>query len=355
MKNSDQNLELILLDKGPFQSLKDEELEMVSKHKLLVPEIFLIENLKRAETFNKLCELENTFRIDHWYVLAKENLLGQGITVTPEDIKTITDDPVKLKEQIKLAKEIAKECDEWCKKLTEQSDLDLSPMGCKNRVIDEVRNQVRTYLPENEITDDEISRMVGDTWRKTKNLLTVPHSDWKTISQSVINLLDNKPIEEEHRHLKESERTYICNAAWLNFACQYFQVTESEKSQIFNRWQEEFCQPLKYFASYTYYILALEFTISWYIRKSKGNYKREIKRDFEYLYYANCSNITFHTCDLKLKETIQKIPFLKHVQEKMVYFYNDEVKREGELNKSDWLKMLKNTEGVEYTETPESA
>ena len=47
MKSNDQNLDLILLDKGPFQSLKDEELEMVSKHKLLVPDIFLIENLKK--------------------------------------------------------------------------------------------------------------------------------------------------------------------------------------------------------------------------------------------------------------------------------------------------------------------
>ncbi len=343
MEKNNQNPELILLDKCTFQSLKDKELEIVSKHKLLVPTIFLIENLKRKETINKICKLENTFQINHWYVLAKEDLLGQGITVTPEDIKKITDDPVKLKEQIKLAKVIAKECDEWCKKLTKQSGLDLSPIGCKNRVIDEVRNQIRTYPPDREVTDDEVSRIVNNMWRKTKNLLTVPHSDWKTISQSVINYLDNKPIEEEHRHLKENERTYICNAAWLDFACQYFQITESEKSQIFNRWRERFYQPLRYFASYTYYILALEFTISWYIRKSKGNYKREIKRDFEYLYYANCSNITFHTCDLKLKKTIQKIPFLKHIQEKMVYFYNDEVKREGKLNKSDWLKLLKDT------------
>ena len=62
MKNNDQNLEFILLDKCTFQSLKPEELEIVSKHKLLVPDIFLIENLKRTETISKICELENTYR-----------------------------------------------------------------------------------------------------------------------------------------------------------------------------------------------------------------------------------------------------------------------------------------------------
>lgn len=159
----------------------------------------------------------------------------------------------------------------------------------------------------------------------------------------MINDLDNKPIREEHRHLKENERTYICNAAWLDFVCYYFQTIESEKLQIFNRWQEKFCQSLKYFASYAYYLLALEFTIACHITKSKGNHKREIMRDLGYLYYTNCTNVAFHTCDRKLKDTIQKIPFLKYTQEKMVYFYNDEVKRDGELNKSDWLKLLKDT------------
>ena len=64
-------------------------------------------------------------------------------------------------------------------------------------------------------------------------------------------------------------------------------------------------------------------------------------RDLNYLYYAHFTNVTFHTCDRKLKETIEKIPFLKRIQEKMVYFNNDEEQRQGELNKSDWLNMLK--------------
>ena len=340
MEKSKQNVKLILLDKCTFQSLKDEELKIVSKHKLLVPDIFLIENLKRTETINKLSKLKNSYWIEHWSILAKNNLLAQSATITQEDIRKITDDPIELKKQAKLAKKTAKEYDELPPKLIEQSVLDLSPKGSKNRVIDSVINQIRAHFPDNKITDDEISRIVANTWRKTKNILTVPHSHWKTISQSVINDLDNKPIEEEHRHLKESERTYICNAAWLGFACLYFQTTESEKSQIFNRWNEKFHQHLKYFAPYTYYVLALEFTISWHIRKSKGNHKREILRDLGYLYYAGYTNVTFHTCDRQLKDTIEKIPFLNHIQKKMVYFYNDEENRPGELNKSNWLNKL---------------
>ena len=319
MKNNDQNLEFILLDKCTFQSLKPEELEIVSKHKLLVPDIFLIENLKRTETISKICELENTYRVAHWSVLAKNDLLGQDITTIQEDLTKITENPVELKKQVKLAKQIAEEYDEWPKKLIERSLLDLSPKASKHRVMDNVRNLVRTYLSHSEITDDEISRMVGNIWRKTKNILTVPHNDWKTISQSMINHLDNKPVEEEHRHLKENERAYICNATWLDFACEYFQTAESETSQIFNRWQEKFHQHLKYFASYAYYILALEFTISWHITKSKGNYKREIVRDLEYLHYANCTNVTFHTCDRKLRDIIQKISFLKHTKKNGVF------------------------------------
>ena len=156
--------------------------------------------------------------------------------------------------------------------------------------------------------------------------------------------LNNKPIREEDRLLKESERSYIRNKEWLDFACLFFQTTEKEKIQIFKRWEEKYHQNLKYFASYTYYVLALELTIALRIIKSKGSYKREIMRDLGYLYYANCKNVTFHTCDRQLKDTAEKIPFLKHIQEKMVYFYNDEEQRPGELNRSDWLKMLKNTD-----------
>ncbi len=343
MKKDNQNPELILLDKCTFQSLKSEELEIASKHKLLIPEIFLIENLKRPETINKICQLENTYAIDPWYVLGKKDLLGQGITINQGDARQITDDPVKLKEQVALAKKIAKEYDELPKKLIKQS-IDFSWKGSKNRVAKDIKNQLGRDLTAKELTDDQINRLVNDLWRETKNILTVSHSDWRIISQTVINDLNNKPIREEHRHLKENERTYICNAEWLHFACQYFQTTESEKSQIFNRWQEKFCQSLKYFASYAYYLIALEFTISWHITKSKGNHKREIMRDLGYLYYANCTNVTFHTCDRHLRDTIEKIPFLKRIQEKMVYFYNDEENRPGELNKSDWLKLLKDTD-----------
>ena len=343
MKKNKQNVELILLDKCTLQSLNDEDLKIVSKHKLLVPEIFLIENLKRTETINKLSKLKSSYWIEHWTILAKNNLLGQSVTINQEDLRKITDDPVEVKKQVKLAKKAAKEYDELPQKLIEQSQLDLSPKGSKNRVIDSVRKQTRAYLPDNKITDEDISKIVANTWRETKNILTVPHSDWKTISQSVINDLDNKPIQEEHRHLKENERAYICNAAWLDFACLYFQTTESEKSQIFNRWNEESHQCLKYFAPYAYYFLALEFTISWHIRKSKGNHKREILRDLGYLYYAHYTNVTFHTCDRQLKDTIEKIPFLNHIREEMVYFYNDEEQRPGKLNKSDWLNRLKST------------
>lgn len=129
----------------------------------------------------------------------------------------------------------------------------------------------------------------------------------------------------------------------MNFACVYFQTTEEEKSHIFKRWVEQNYQNLKYFAPYAYYILALELTIGMHIIKSKGHYKREIMRDLGYLYYAHFTSVTFHTCDRKLKEIIEKIPFLKRIQKKMIYFNNDEEHRPGELNRSEWLQRLKNT------------
>ena len=342
MPKNSENLELILLDKCTIQSLTNEELEIVSGHKTLVPGILLIENLKREETISKLSKLENTYWIDHWSRLAISDLLGQEIEMNQADVTEMIEDSTELKKHVKLAKKTAKAYDEWPKKLMKGS-LDLSSKGSKNWIVEGVKDQLRTYPLDREITDDEIIRIVDNLWKETKNILTIPHSDWEAISRSVINDLDNKRIKEEHRHLKENERTYICNMAWLDFACQYFQTTQSEKSKIFNRWVEKFHQNLKYFAPYAYYLLALEFTISWHIRKSKGNYKREIMRDLEYLYYAHYTNVTFHTCDRRLKDTIHKIPFLKHMQEKMVYFYNDEEQRPGELNKSDWLEMLKYT------------
>ena len=200
MKTGDQNLELILLDKGTFQSLKSEELEIVSKHKLLVPDIFLIENLKRTETLNKLCELENTFQIDHWYVLAKENLLGQGITVIPADIKTITDDPVKLREQIKLAKKIAREYDESPQELLKMN-IDLS---IKNNM-DLTISEFKKLYPDINISNDMI-KGTKDGMKRRKSLFSIGEADWKGMSQFIINDLNNKPIRKENRHLKENER-----------------------------------------------------------------------------------------------------------------------------------------------------
>ena len=338
MKNEDQNPELILLDKGPFQSLKDEELEIISKHKLLVPDIFLIENLKRTETINKLCELENTYRIDHWNVLGKKDLLGQDITITQEDLTKITDDPVELKKQMKLAKKIAEEYDEFPQELLKMN-IDLS---IKNNM-DLTISEFKKLYPDIDISNDMI-KGAKDGMKRRKSVFSIAEADWKEISQLVINDLNNKPIRRENRHLKESERNHKRNEEWLNFSCLHFQTTAEEKSQIFKRWEEKFHQNLKHFASYTYYILALELTMTLRVIKSKGSYKREIMRDLDYLYYANLPNVTFHTCDRQLKDTIQKIPFLKHIQEKMVYFYNDEENRPGELNKSDWLKLLKDTD-----------
>lgn len=344
MEKNKRNVELILLDKCTFQSLNDEDLKIVSKHKLLVPDIFLIENLKRTETINKLSKLKNSYWIEHWGILAKNNLLGlldQSITVTQEDLTEITNNPAELKKQVGLAKKIAKGYDNLPKKLL-QNAPDLSSKNNMNWIMKKIRSEVKRNYPGTEITDEMIGKAEAEFKRK-KSLFTAIHSDWEYLSQLTINELDNKPIRPENRHLKESDRAYIRNKERLDFACTIFQTTKKEKTRIFKRWEEKFHQHLKYFAPYAYYVLALELTIAFHIIKSKGHYKREIMRDLGYLHYANCVNVTFHTCDRQLKDTIQKIPFLKHIEEKMVYFYNDEENRPGELNKSDWLNRLKNT------------
>ena len=344
MPKNNQNPKLILLDKCSFQSLKDEELEIVSKHNILVPDIFLIENLKRSETINKLSKLKNAYPVGHWSILAKNDLLGllgQRITVTQEDITKIINDPAELKKQVKLAKKIARGYDNLPKKLL-QNAPDLSSKSNMSWIIKKIRSEGPTHFPGIEITDEMIG-MVETKFKQEKSLFTAMHTDWEYLSQLTVNELDNKPIRPENRYLKESERAYIRNKERLDFACAVFQTPEEEKIQIFKRWKERFYQHLKYFAPYAYYVLALELTMAFHIIKSKGSYKREIMRDLEYLHYANCKNVTFHTCDRQLRDTIQKISFLKHIQKTMVYFYNDEEQRLGELNKSDWLKLLKDT------------
>ncbi len=342
MEKNNQNPELILLDKCTIQSLKPEELEIVSKHKILVPDIVLIENLKREETVNKLSKLENTYWIVHWSMLGKSDLLGQGITVNQADLTEITDDPAELRKQVKLAKKAAEGYDEFPIKLL-QRDIDLSSKSNLNWVMGSVISELETRYPDIEITDDMI-QATETKLKKTESIFNIKHEDWGKLSQIVIDDLDNKPVRPENRHLKEIERAYIRNKEWLDFACTLFLTTEAERTQIFKRWEEKFHQNLKYFASYAYYVLALELTIALRVIKSKGSYKREIMRDLGYLYYANSKNVTFHTCDRRLKETIEKIPFLKHIEKKMVYFYNDEEQRPDELNKSDWLKMLKTSQ-----------
>lgn len=338
MDKDTQNLKLILLDKCTIQSLNSENLKIVSKHKILVPDIVLIENLKRTETVNKLSKLGDTYWVEHWSKLARNDLLGQKIEITQDDLKGIIDDSKELKKQVKLAKKVAKEFDKIPQRLL-QTNIDLSNKYIMRQIISEFK---RLY-PNVEIPDHVIETTKIEMKSK-RSIFNIAHNDWESISQLIINELGNKPIRPENRHLKESDRTFLRNNEWLEFACGYFQTTDEQKAQIFKRWEEEKHQNLKYFAPYAYYILALELTIGTHIIKSKGNHKLEIMRDMGYLYYAHFTNVTFHTCDHQLKKTIEKIPFLKRIQEKMVWFYNDEVQRPGELNRSDWLKTLKNTD-----------
>lgn len=338
MDKDTQDLELILLDKCTIQSLNSENLKVVSKHNILVPDITLIENLKRNETIDKLSKLENTYWVEHWSRLAKDDLLGRKIEIIQTDLKEIIDNPKELKKQVELAKKVAKEFDKIPQRYL-QTGIDLSYKNNFNFVTSRLREHYPLLKIPNNVNEKTKAEM-----KKKKSLFNITHDDWESISQFVINDLDNKPIRPENRHLKEHERTKIRNREWIDFACNYFGTTEQERSQVIKRWTERRHQNLKYFAPYAYYILALKLTIGLHIIKSKGHYKREIMRDLGYLYYAHFTNVTFHTCDRQLKETIHEIPFLKRIQEKMVYFYNDEEQRPGELNRSDWLNILKNTD-----------
>ena len=122
MENNKPDLELILLDKGPIQSLKNEELEIISKHKILVPDIFLIENLKRKETRHKISKLKNTYWGDNSHLLAKDALLGREMTVVQHDLTKIVDDPAELKKHVELAKKAAREYDDFPKVLDRASE-----------------------------------------------------------------------------------------------------------------------------------------------------------------------------------------------------------------------------------------
>ena len=341
MKKDNQDFELILLDKGPIQSLKNEELEIVAKHKILVPDIFLIENLKRKETRNKISKLKNTYWINNSNLLAKDALLGREMTMVPNDLTKIVDDPEELKKHVELAKRAAREYDDFPRRLL-QNGIDLSPKSGRERIMNGIKSELKR--DGRKMSDNTIKHIESEL-KQMKTIVTIKYDDWENLSQIIINDLDNKPIREEDKYLKESERAYVCNKEWLDFACECFQTTSEEKTQIFKRWKQKFHQNLKFFAPYVYYFLVLESTTILHIRKSKGSHKREIMRDLRYLHYANCTNVTFHTCDRQLKDTIQKIPFLRHIQEKLVYFNNDEVNRPGELKRSDWLKTLEDSHG----------
>ena len=179
IKNN-QDLELILLDKCTIQSLKPEELKVISKHKILVPDILLIENLKREETLSKLSELKNTYWIKHWGLLAKEALLGQLdqiITVTPANLTEITDDPKELQKQTKLAKKMARYYDDFPRKLL-QKNVDLSAKGNWDQIKKRLIFEVNRFYPHIEITNDLLKTMEAQ-YKQKESLFTIEHGDWK--------------------------------------------------------------------------------------------------------------------------------------------------------------------------------
>ena len=78
---------------------------------------------------------------------------------------------------------------------------------------------------------------------------------------------------------------------------------------------------LDVFAPYAAKAIRLYLTLDIFLMaNSQNTLSKEVLRDYDYLYYVLCGNVTFVSADKAHKKFIEEIPVLNSVRQRFVYF-----------------------------------
>lgn len=98
-------------------------------------------------------------------------------------------------------------------------------------------------------------------------------------------------------------------------------ITENELQKIIERYRNENPPNLDVFAPYAAKAIRLYLTLDIFLMaNSQNTFSKEVLRDYDYLYYVLCDNVTFVSADKAHRKFIDEIPVLNSVRQRFIYF-----------------------------------
>ena len=324
---------------------KDLRRQLDLKHTLLYPPILFAEIARGGlDVPNTFFDFKNTIDVTYWMQRAKMDLLvgepsgnyniGKRIPVT-----TVYEHADSDREELeKQAKEFVQE------RIAEEKFLkDHFSILRKNTL-----ETVELIMNHEKIPDRDLIRILNQTFRKSG---VYPSPDAaaallgggnKEVSR-VRKLLGKSKNQAEMFYsadtFEKAERwiekvIYRDTKSILNFLCDgrgpVIPISAEEKAEIFNRFDKEGEPHINNFAPYARVTTQLYLIIFLYLVENKENSTpKGALRDFEYLYYATDTNVTFISGDDLHRRYIEEIPMLKNIQKNFMFLPHREKDEKG--------------------------
>ena len=336
------------MDKSTLCSLNPNQREILdSKHTILYPPILFAENAQHGlDRPSDLFNFKNTVDVFHWGQRAKMDLLegtrsGHYNIGTKIPITSIYEYPKaerkNLEEQAKcIVGEMEAEEDNLKKRI---SILRESTIGY-SKIVELVEthedipdeniirefNQAVTQSGQNYPLNIFASLIGGGS--KSVSKIRGKLNRYRDYCEKLyrIDTLERASEWVEHVIFKDTKSIlkFICNGVVIPLSID-------ERAEILNRFRREGEPHINDFAPYARVVTQLYLIIFLYLVENKENSSpRGALRDFEYLYYATDTNVTFISSDKKWhKKCIGEIPLLESVRKNFKYLpHENEDKQE---------------------------
>ena len=326
--------EFILYENSFLCTLNREQRCQINRKKpIIYPPIQFIENVRHGVGRRKaFFEFTNTVNIPHWSYILKMDLLeksqARGYSVlTKVPINSIFDEPEA--EQIKMeaqALAVAERMDDEAYRLK----------TCKPTFYLDSDPILELCEKLDGIEDNDLLRSRNQAVRKSSKM-----NQFRYVP-IVTGRNDKKRIAEIRKELREYEAANKINTLTKTAELveeEYFRrlhplelipklsdikiisVTENELQQIIDRYRNENPPNLDVFAPYAAKAIRLYLTLDIFLMaNSQNTLSKEVLRDYDYLYYVLCGNVTFVSADKAHKKFIEEIPVLNSVRQRFVYF-----------------------------------
>lgn len=316
----------LLLDRSSLCQLNSEQRKQLdSKHTILYPPILLVENARHGlDQPSALFDFKSTVSVLHWAQRAKLDLLkgesarrhkiGAKIPTTSIYDKSKADREEMEKQAIDIVKEMEAEEEELRNHISvlrsKHTKFIEFVMNHRDIPDQDLLREFNRLLRESD-QNYPLSTIAAFRGRGSNNIAKIrKFLDSKRGHCEALCVVDT--LERACRWVRQS--IYYDTESILHFLSKstIIPFSTDEQSEIFNRFRGEGKRHIDEFAPYARIATQLYLTILLYLVENGDNSSpRGALRDFEYLYYAIGSNVTFISSDKWHRRCIEEIPILE--------------------------------------------